>query len=309
MNRRKIPALLGGTLGVCLNACTSTLLVPSGLSADATASVSQIPVECAAASGAQSSDWICPTTLHVDCSDPQSAPPLVVQSPSGEACVSGDLHLSSSAVQAGQATVVVHDASGTALCSTQVALVDTAPPHLEAHTVQLWPPNHKFHEIGVEDCVSAVDACEGNLQGEFIWASSDEPVDDIGDGHFAPDIMLSDDCKHVAVRAERQGPKNGRIYKLGVRVVDHSGNASEAVCQVIVDHDQRGVVGADSGEAYRITFDGTQGTAACDGTQPPPVTPPPVTPPPVTPPPVTPPPVTPPPVTPPPPMVDTPAPL
>jgi hypothetical protein len=315
MSKRKLPTLLGGTLAVCLNACTSTFLTPAGLSSDVSGSIDQIPVECAAtASGAQSSDWVCPTGLRVDCSDPQSAPPLVVQSPSGTSCVSSDLSLSTSAIQAGQATVVVHDPSGAALCSTKVQLVDTEAPRVEAHTVQLWPPNHKFHDIGVADCVTAVDACEGNLQGEFIWASSDEPVDDIGDGHFAPDIMLSDDCRHVSVRAERQGPKNGRVYKLGVRVVDHSGNASEAVCQVIVDHDQRGVVGKDSGEAYRITFDGTQGTATCDGTQPPPpvtpppVTPPPVTPPPVTPPPVTPPPVTPPPVTPPPPM-DPPAPL
>src|SRR4051812_16932967 len=143
MRQRKIPALLGGTLSVCLNACTSTLLVPSGLSTDASASISQIPVECAAAaSGTPSSDWVCPKVLRVDCANPQSTPPLTVQSPSGESCVSGDLSLSSSAVQAGKATAVVHDASGATLCSTQIEVIDTEAPRLEARTVQLWPPNH-----------------------------------------------------------------------------------------------------------------------------------------------------------------------
>lgn len=158
------------------------------------------------------------------------------------------------------------------------------PPVLQAHTIRLWPPNHKFHEISIEDCVTVVDPCDPDLHPEFIWASSDEPVDDIGDGHHSPDIQLSDDCQVLAVRAERQGPKDGRVYTLGVRVVNHDGDVSEAACTVVVDHDQRGTVGANSGEAYRITFDGTNGAPACDGR--PPVDPPanPPVPPPTTPP-------------------------
>ena len=34
---------------------------------------------------------------------------------------------------------------------------------------------------------------------------------------------------------------------------------------VVVDHDQRGVVAADSGEAYRETFNGAAGGPVCDG--------------------------------------------
>lgn len=147
-----------------------------------------------------------------------------------------------------------------------------APPVLEAQPISLWPPNHKFHEIAVEDCVRVRSGCD--LQGEFVWASSDEPVDDKGDGHHAPDILLSDDCQRVSVRSERQGPKDGRVYKLGVRVVDAEGNASEASCTIIIDHDRRGVVGADSGEKYRITFDGTSGGPSCDGEVTPPPAPP-----------------------------------
>jgi hypothetical protein len=175
--------------------------------------------------------------------------------------------------------VTVRNAAGTTLCSTTIEVQDEVAPVLTEHSIALWPPNHKFHEIAVEDCVSVVDSCDGALRGEFIWASSDEPVDDKGDGHHAPDIQLSADCTRVSVRAERQGPKDGRVYKLGVRVVDGSGNTSVGECTIVVDHDQRGVVGADSGEAYRVSFDGSQGGPVCDGEPdeppPPPTVPPP----------------------------------
>jgi hypothetical protein len=150
---------------------------------------------------------------------------------------------------------------------------------LEPHDINLWPPNHKFHSIAVEDCVTVIDSCDqGGLRAEFVWASSDEPVDATGDGHHAPDIQLGEDCQEVQVRSERQGPSDGRVYTLAVRVVDRAGHVSEAECHVIVDHDQRGVLGSDSGEAYRVRFD--VGDLACDGTPPPPTTETPTTPPP-----------------------------
>ena len=155
------------------------------------------------------------------------------------------------------------DANADAIC--------TEPPTVEGKTIFLWPPNHKMHSIAVADCVSAANACDGSVvSGEFIWASSDEPVNDLGDGNFAPDILI-DDCNQVSVRAERQGPKDGRVYKLGVRAIDAAGNVAESECTIIVDHDQRGVDGADSGESYRITLDGTSDTPVC-GEVPPPVT-------------------------------------
>jgi hypothetical protein len=139
---------------------------------------------------------------------------------------------------------------------------------VESQTLNLWPPNHKFHDVTVEDCVSAVSTCGGALTGEFIWASSDEPIDDIGDGHHFPDIGLGVDTGHVCVRSERQGPRDGRVYKLGVRVVDASGETVERECLVIVDHDQRGVTGVDSGESYRIEFDPAQAGLDCNGNPP-----------------------------------------
>ncbi|HKP56578.1 MAG TPA: hypothetical protein VJV78_07660, partial [Polyangiales bacterium] len=165
-------------------------------------------------------------------------------------CYDADGHgsIGGTASGAHAAAALAADGGDTPACASQ------QPPKLEPRSVSLWPPNHKLHEIDVADCVSARDACDNPLRGEFVWASSDEPIDDIGDGHHAPDIGLSADHEAVCVRSERQGPKDGRVYKLGVRVVDGNGNASEASCTIVVDHDQRGVVAADSGEAYRVSF-------------------------------------------------------
>ena len=76
---------------------------------------------------------------------------------------------------------------------------------------------------------------------------------------------MFDDCGHLQVRAERAGPKDGRVYRLGVRVVDAAGNRSESACTVVVDHAGNGTVAADSGTAYRVTLDGSNGALACDG--------------------------------------------
>jgi hypothetical protein len=81
------------------------------------------------------------------------------------------------------------------------------------------------------------------------------------------------------VRAERQGTQDGRVYRLGVRFIDSQGSSSEASCTVVIDHDQRGVVAADSGDAYRVVFeDGPFNSELCAGDpeEPPPPPPPPV---------------------------------
>lgn len=242
--------------------------------------------------------WLCPAPRSVECVDgtgTATPPTLYVRGPAtGLSCVDQTLTVEVDPLTSGQHDVVVRDPSGALLCETELTVTDdTAPVLTPRPLIQLWPPNHKFHTIRVEDCFAVSDACQSNLNAEFVWASSDEPIDSIGDGHHAPDIQVSS-CRAIALRAERQGPKDGRVYKLGVRVVDAGGNATESVCTVIVDHDQRGVIGADSGEAYRVLFDGKLGLPLCDGENPPPVQTPPVQTPPVQTPPVQTPPVTPP---------------
>jgi hypothetical protein len=197
-------------------------------------------------------------------------PTLYLEENDALACDDGPFTAESASYGVGSHTVQVKNAAGDDVCSAELVVDDSVAPVLTPKTLYLWPPNHKMHSIAVADCVTVTDACDAGLEAEFVWASSDEPEDDLGDGHFAPDIALdASGCGVIGLRAERQGPKDGRVYKLGVRVVDRGGNVAETTCSVIVDHDQRGVDGADSGEAYRIDFDGTDGRALCTGEQPP----------------------------------------
>jgi hypothetical protein len=226
---------------------------------------SALTVECADPAALPDDAWLCPASRTLECGETDAA--ILYLTESADPSCSGETLVLSDAgpFTPGTHTLDVRSDDDSLLCSAELTVVDSEAPVLTVHTQTLWPPNHKLQTIDVADCVSVDDACDGELRGEFIWASSDEPVDAKGDGHHQPDIVLGDDCQTVELRAERQGGMDGRVYTLGVRVVDAAGHEAEAECQVVVAHDQSGVPGADSGEAYRLVFDGSEGGPICDG--------------------------------------------
>jgi hypothetical protein len=249
------------------------LLALAGCPVDASELSASLKAECVPEGAAlPNGAWVCPDSKTIECDAALADQVHTLYVPEGDTFSCDDQELSlttaSGSLTVGTHTITVEDAGGEAVCSAELTVEDTRAPSLEAQTIALWPPNHKWHSIAVEDCMQVSDACDSDLTAEFIWASSDEPVDSIGDGHHAPDIQW-DDCQHLSVRSERQGPKNGRVYKLGVRVVDGSGNAAEGVCTVVVGHDQSGKLKGDRAlageEAYRLVFDGSDGAASCDG--------------------------------------------
>jgi hypothetical protein len=223
-----------------------------------------LTVQCAPQNAPLPSDaWICPAPRVVACG--AAVPPLYVPQSASATCAPTDV-LSASVLPltAGVHPVTVSRPDGTVACNTTLTITDTGKPTLTPKQISLWPPNHKMHTISVDQCVSVTDSCDPDLRAEFVWASSDEPIDDVGDGHHSPDILF-DDCGRVSVRAERQGPKDGRVYRLGVRVVDGAGNVSESECAVVVTHSKNGNVAADSGTKYRVALDGTNDRPTCDG--------------------------------------------
>jgi hypothetical protein len=125
----------------------------------------------------------------------------------------------------------------TPICASTLTVVDTQPPIGLSGTVSLWPPNHKEHEVAIDDCVTISDACDPDVRVFFTFAATSEADDATGDGHTSGDIAEVK-CDKVKLRAERSGPGAGRVYTLGWKAVDHSGNASEGVCHVVVPHDQ-----------------------------------------------------------------------
>lgn len=138
------------------------------------------------------------------------------------------------------------------ICAFAAEVVDTARPRVEVHHHSLWPPNHKMHTFDVLDCVTVHDACDRAPDARIVWATSDEPFDAQGDGNHQPDIVIANDRRAVDLRAERAGPKDGRVYQIGIEVTDASGNVTDATCNVSVPHDQSGTPAVDSGQAVRI---------------------------------------------------------
>lgn len=138
-------------------------------------------------------------------------------------------------------------------CDAEVpaACPDGGAPVLEAHSITLWPPNHKFHTITAWDCVNATDACGGPIDAHFTSVTSDEPADAHGDGHHAPDIIV-DSCSSVQLRAERQGPGDGRVYTLELVATNQDGESVHGTCTVIVPHDMAHLEAGNDGPAVTL---------------------------------------------------------
>ncbi len=137
-------------------------------------------------------------------------------------------------------TFTATDGSGNkATATTTVTVVDTTPPKINSVTATpdtLWPPNHKMVLVTVT--VDVFDICDATPTCKIVSVTSNEPVDDGGDGSTAPDWKIVGDLA-VELRAERSGSRNGRVYTITVRCTDDSGNSSERAVQVTVAHDQR----------------------------------------------------------------------
>ena len=191
--------------------------------------------------------------IHLPGDDPGCAGPLMAIVPD--------------ALVPGPHVVRIVGADGGVVCEAPVTVIDSKGPMLTPRTMSLWPPNHKLHTIDVADCVAVDDACEPGLQAHFTWISSDEPIEGMGAGKRDSDIVVSA-CDRVQLRAEREGGGDGRVYKLGVRVVDGAGNAAEDVCTVTVPHDKSGDGATDSGERYRIGLDGQGSLPDCTQAEP-----------------------------------------
>lgn len=215
----------------------------------------RVLAECADDPGQiQATAWQCPEPRVVECrerAEPDATETLFVvpeQRSCEEVSIAVDpgpyglgTHEIVAVETAMDAAAMAADAAdaGAASCQAILRIVDTTPPAVEEHMVALWPPNHRMERIEPEQCVTAIDACDPSVEVRLLWVSSDEPTDAEGDGHHMPDMTI-DACGAVHVRAERQGGGDGRVYRIGWRASDDSGNATLGVCMVEVPHDQRG---------------------------------------------------------------------
>ncbi len=198
--------------------------------------------------------WVCPATTTVECAGPDGATVGKLYTDAGVSCddavLTADI-ASTFPLGTHDVAVTITPAQGEAsVCHATVSVVDTQPPVLTSKTTSLWPPNHKMTSLSPSDCVDVVDTCDPSVRLFFTYATSDEAADGTGDGATGEDIVLG--CDSVQLRSERKGNGDARVYTLGVRAVDDSGNVTDGSCRVIVDHDQGKKGAVDSGQAYRV---------------------------------------------------------
>jgi hypothetical protein len=275
---RNILLLVGGFIFVLASGCSNDSAGSStaNLVPECTETLDDLDLE---------QDWLCDNSFTVECEDgvgdPDEIyllwPPDDSEDALPESC--GEITLTLD--DEGPFEVGTHDVVITATplegdeelaqCTAELTVEDTQPPKAIHETIddaiELWPPNHKFHTISGEDCVR--DACDGDVKVTFHSASSDEPVNDKGDGNTEPDIILG--CDSVQLRSERQGGSDGRVYTLEYSAVDDAGREiTDGKCIVVVPHDQSGREAIAQDPAYTVDQenecdDGTGGTGGAGG--------------------------------------------
>ena len=205
--------------------------------------------------------WLCGDALTVECeAQPGTASPASIYVLSSEDCSDRELLVEDGPFAIGKHEIVVSeqvDVAGSTepesreVCRSQLNVVDTTPPVAHPTHTTLWPPNHKLHTVTAQECAGALDVCDPQLAVRFTSATSDEPTDAKGDGAFEPDIVF-DGAESVSLRAERQGPSNGRVYTLSWLASDAAGNELAGTCTVAVPHDQSGRAAIADAPAYSL---------------------------------------------------------
>ena len=104
-------------------------------------------------------------------------------------------------------------------------------PAASASPSELWPPNHKMTSVTVS--VSASDRCDPSVRCRIDSVASNEPENGQGDGDMSPDWEITGPLT-LKLRAERSGKGTGRVYSIGLRCADASGNAASRTIFVTV---------------------------------------------------------------------------
>jgi endo-1,4-beta-xylanase len=143
----------------------------------------------------------------------------------------------------------------------------TAPTITVVAPIRLSPPNHELHRFAIADLVrSVIDGCSpvGIADVKITKVTSDERDDDHACGkdddrdadddddecHHA--IAIGSDCRSVALRAERDGGGNGRVYTIFVHVTDVAGNRADAVVEVMVPRNPHFPTAIDDGPKVTV---------------------------------------------------------
>lgn len=156
-------------------------------------------------------------------------------------------------------TLTVGDGHATDADQATITVKDTTPPAITLKpSINLWPSNHKYRTLAIENLVAAVtDACDADVSvhsAVILSVSSDEPdnAPGNGDGTTTNDIVIGADGRSAQLRSERQGSGNGRVYTVTLAVKDISGNTASVAFKATVPKSQNGQPAGDDGPVYSV---------------------------------------------------------
>lgn len=110
----------------------------------------------------------------------------------------------------------------------------------------LWPPNHKL----VWSSISGVTDQDGDPVAITITGiRQDEPTNGLGSGDTPIDGAIGTG-NSFAVRAERSGTADGRVYHVSFSASDGVGGSCTGAATISVPHDQSGSAAVDGGPLY-----------------------------------------------------------
>lgn len=169
-------------------------------------------------------------------SDPDGDP--LTYAWSGDAIASGVGPVVNLPIGTHTITLTVDDGNGETDTDTVTIVVeDTTAPTVDLDCIdKLWPPNHKMVDAST---ISVSDAGDADPSVTIV-VTSDQPLNDTGDGNTEEDWEVSEDNGEwsVSLRAERAGNIGARTYTITVTATDASGNSTTETCEVVVPHDQ-----------------------------------------------------------------------
>ncbi|HEX2054492.1 MAG TPA: tandem-95 repeat protein [Actinomycetota bacterium] len=140
--------------------------------------------------------------------------------------------------------------SNVATVDITVQSVNDAPDcsSVVSDTSAIGPANHTLSTVTLS---GGSDPEGGPVTVSVTGVTQDEAVNGLGDGDTAPDAVAGAASNQVALRAERAGNGDGRVYAISYSAADADGGACTGTTQVFVPHDQRkGPTAVDSGQAF-----------------------------------------------------------
>jgi hypothetical protein len=138
------------------------------------------------------------------------------------------------------------EVSNSTSCTSSVTVIDTLPPVVTINPVSqyMWPPDHKMHTFDITTAcgITIKDQCQGTITSgaantAIDYVTTNEKFLTNGSGNTPVDILIVNSTT-VQLRSERSGPQTGRVYSIHFTVTDQSGNTTDGVCNIDVDHDQ-----------------------------------------------------------------------